>query len=428
VFWDLREKLRRGLRQGIARLLFVTIGSVLLYAKNVYLLQPRELNPVVQTVHDPDRPQGGDRSYWLAWSQLKGIGPHRLKRIWQEFGSLQTAWEADILDLTRVEGIGSQLGQSIYHERQTVDPDKVLEALSRPQIPFLTPADPDYPALLWELPDPPPILYVLGHYPQWIPTVAIVGTRSPTPYGRRWTEKIAGSLAEAGFVIVSGMAAGIDGVAHQACLQVGGKTLAVVGTGVDRIYPSQHKTLYRRIQEQGAIISEFPPGTDPAKENFPRRNRIIAGLCQTVLVMEAPEKSGALITAYLANDYNRDVYALPGNIDTQAARGCLQLIQRGASLILSAEELLTDLEKHLSSEHSPRANPSSGEAPDPTISLQGEQLMIWQILTQDPIGFDALAQATHLDINTLSSALLMLELEGLVIQLPGMRYQRALSY
>lgn len=376
-------------------------------------------------VYIGDRPQG-DRSYWLAWSQLKGIGPHRLKRIWQEFGSLQIAWEADVSDLTRVEGIGSQLGQSISCERKTVDPEQVLEVLSRPRIPFFTPADPEYPHLLWELPDPPPILYVLGNDPKWIPTVAIVGTRSPTPYGRRCTEKIAGSLAEAGFVIVSGMAAGIDGVAHQACLQAGGKTLAVVGTGADRIYPSQHKALYQQIREQGAIVSEYPPGTDPAKENFPRRNRIIAGLCQTVLVMEAPEKSGALITAYLANDYNRDVYALPGNIDTPAARGCLQLLQRGASLILSVEELLTDLEKYLGAEQKNKVQVSSQL--DPGLTLQGEHLIVWQMLTQDPIGFDALAQATHLEINTLSSTLLMMELEGLVIQLPGMRYQRAVSY
>lgn len=367
-----------------------------------------------------------ERPYWLAWAQVKGIGPHRLKRLRECFGSLQRAWEADELALQQVEGIGPTLAQSIQATRLHLIPEQVLEQTLKPGIPFLTPADPGYPPLLWELPDPPPILYVLGECPTWDqPAIAIVGTRAPTAYGRHWTKQIGAALAEAGCVVVSGLAAGIDGVAHQACLDAGGKTLAVVGTGVDVVYPAQHRPLHQRIQTQGAILSEYPPGTPPAKEHFPQRNRIIAGLCRATLVMEAPDHSGALITAYLANDYGREVYALPGNIDTAAARGCLNLIRTGAGMILGIESLLADLQLV---QGSPRAtadsgSPGSGKAQaSPT---DPNQQLLWQVLGSEPIGIDALAQATQMEITTLSSTLLMMELEGWLIQLPGMRYRRA---
>lgn len=283
---------------------------------------------------EPSRGPGHEereRPYWLAWARIKGIGPHRLKRLAEFFGSLKQAWQADALDLQQVEGIGPTLAQAIVSARPGLDPEEILEQTQKPGIPFLTPADPGYPPLLWELPDPPPLLYVLGECPDWQqPAIAVVGTRAPTSYGRLWTQKVSAALAEAGCVVVSGLATGIDGIAHQACLEAGGKTVAVVGTGVDQVYPAHHRSLYRRILEQGAVLSEYPPGTPPAKEHFPQRNRIIAGLCRATLVMEAPERSGALITAHLANHYGREVYALPGNIDTAAARGCLQLIRNGA--------------------------------------------------------------------------------------------------
>lgn len=359
-----------------------------------------------------------DRPYWLAWNQVRGIGPHRMKRLAQTFGSLAAAWSANEQDLMEVEGIGFQLALTIQQERQHLDPEQILIQATKPGIPILTPADPDYPELLWELPDPPPLLYVQGECPRWSPTIAIVGTRKPTPYGQRWTQKLAAALAETGFVIVSGMAEGIDGFAHQACLDAGGITLAVLGTGVDQIYPAKHRQLYHRIQTQGAVISEFPPGTGPAKEHFPRRNRIIAGLCRTTLVMEAPARSGALITGYLANDYSRDIYALPGGIDTPQARGCLDLIDKGASMILGIDELLAALGV-------PQTESNSEPQSDPAIPLDGDQLTIWQMLSTEPMSLDTIAQATHLEINTLSSALLMMELEGWVIQVPGLRYQRA---
>ncbi|MEN9203367.1 MAG: DNA-processing protein DprA [Thermostichus sp. DG_1_6_bins_120] len=365
-----------------------------------------------------------EQSYWLAWAQIKGIGPHRLKRLWESFGSLQRAWEADESALQQVEGIGPTLAQSVQQARQQLSPVQILEQTRRPGIPFVTPADPGYPPLLWELPDPPPILYILGDCPSWEqPTIAMVGTRAPTPYGGYWTRQISAALATAGCVVVSGLAIGIDGTAHQACLDAGGKTLAVVGTGVDVVYPAQHRQLYQRIRQQGAILSEYPPGTPPAKEHFPQRNRIIAGLCRATLVMEAPERSGALITAYLANTYGREVYALPGNIDTAAARGCLNLIRSGANLILDIESLLQDLQLT-------QGSLQSGSRGAETVQTKAgptepDQQLLWQVLGSEPMSIDALAQATQMEITTLSSTLLLMELEGWLVQLPGMRYRRA---
>ncbi len=366
-----------------------------------------------------------ERSYWLAWAQVKGIGPHRLKRLAEFFGSLERAWQEDELALQQVEGIGPTLAQSIQSARQQLLPEQILEQTLKPGIPFVTPADLMYPRLLWELPDPPPILYILGDCPTWEqPTIGIVGTRAPTAYGRHWTKQISAALAEAGCVVVSGLAAGIDGVAHQACLDASGRTLAVVGTGVDVVYPAQHRQLYQRIQTQGAILSEYPPGTPPAKEHFPQRNRIIAGLCRATLVIEAPERSGALITAYLANDYGREVYALPGNIDTAAARGCLNLIRSGAGMILGIDSLLEDLRL---AQGSPRgtADPEAENVRAKAGPTDPGQQILWQVLGSEPMGIDALAQATQMEITTLSSTLLMMELEGWLVQLPGMRYRRA---
>lgn len=386
-------------------------------------LPPAPLDPLDGSL----RRTAQERPYWLAWAKVKGIGPHRLKRLLECFGSLQRAWEADEPALQQVEGIGSTLAQSIQAARCQLIPEQVLEQTLKPGIPFLTPADPGYPPLLWELPDPPPILYVLGDCPTWEqPAIGIVGTRAPTAYGRHWTKQISAALAEAGCVVVSGLAAGIDGVAHQACLEASGKTVAVVGTGPEVVYPAQHRQLHQRIQTQGAILSEYPPGTPSAKEHFPQRNRIIAGLCRATLVMEAPERSGALIIAYLANDYGREVYALPGNIDTAAARGCLNLIRNGAGMILGIESLLEDLRLV---HGSPRETADSGSPGSGNIQVKAgptdpDQQLLWQILGSEPMGIDALAQATQMEITTLSSTLLMMELEGWLVQLPGMRYRR----
>jgi len=386
-----------------------------------------------------------ERAYWLAWSQIDRIGPILMKRMYQHFGSLAEAWGASETALQAVEGLGSKSVGSIPALRSQIDPEALLVAHLRQNPQFWTPSDREYPRLLWEIPSPPPLLYYKGTVNALenegkISAIAIVGTREPTEHGQRWTKRLAQLLSQRGFTIVSGMAAGIDGIAHQSALQAGGRTLAVLGTGIDQIYPPNHRTLYDNIQQQGLILSEYPAGTLPNRVNFPARNRIIAGLTRATLVLEAPEKSGSLITARYANEFGRDVYTLPNSPDVPQAQGCLRLLTQGATIILDCDELLEqlgaipqlDLAK---SDHSQQLSLldaiSSPIAPNiaPSLSppppdLSPEWAAILQVITFDPTPFDTIVQATGQSTGEISSILLQLELQGLVAQLPGMRYQR----
>ena len=360
-----------------------------------------------------------DRAYWLAWSQIRGIGPVLIKRLYQAFGSMSEAWQALPSDLQVVEGIGGQTLETIRQAQREVEPLSLLAIHEHNNLNFWTPSDREYPQLLWEIPDPPPILYYHGHLIQWNErnTVAIVGTRNATPYGKRWTKKLVSALASRGFTIISGMAEGIDGEAHKACLEVGGQTLAVVGTGVDRIYPYKHKSLYEQIVASGLVVSEYPQGTPPDKTHFPARNRIIAGLSRVTLVMEAPERSGALITAYQANEYGRDVYALPNSLEVNEAKGCLKLLGKGAQAILGIDELLEAL----------------GMLPNldqqaPELALSELPLLQQNILQAigfgDPVGLDWIVEQTKSPSGEVLGALTHLELIGAIAPYPGMRYQR----
>jgi DNA processing protein len=371
-----------------------------------------------------------DRYYWLAWSQINGVGPVLLKRIQQHFETLENAWKASERALLQVNGLGSKLIANILIQRSQLNPQLLLEDHSRQNPHFWTPADADYPRLLWEIPSPPPVLYYRGQVKVsenqgQIPGIGIVGTRFPTEHGKRWTKKISMGLAKSDFTVISGLAAGIDGQAHRSCLEAGGRTIAVLGTGLDLVYPPQHRQLFEEIAEKGLILSEYPVGTKPDRGNFPARNRIIAGLSRAILVMEAPEKSGSLITARYANEFCRDVYTLPNSPDVAEAKGCLTLIHNGAEVILSEETLLETL----------------GAIPkldiDPVLplldSLQSVEswpdldpipLKILQAVPRSPTPFDTIIQNTGLSTGEVSAGLLQLELMGLVSQIPGMRYQR----
>ena len=289
--------------------------------------------------------KSSDRAYWVAWSQIHGVGPVLLMRLYRHFSSVEAAWCATPADLLAVEGIGLQTASAIAHARSTIQPDQLLIRHEQENPNFWTPADEHYPQLLLEIPDPPPVLYYRGQILPGenrgiIPMISIVGTRKPSEYGRRWTRRIARTLAQAGFSVVSGLAMGVDAIAHHSCLECNGRTIAVVGTGVNIAYPWTNRQLAAAIAERGLIVSEYPMGTKPAAAHFPRRNRIIAGLCRATLVLEAPVKSGALITARVANEYGRDVYALPGSLDEHRAEGCLRLMSQGAHTILSETYLL----------------------------------------------------------------------------------------
>ncbi|MCY7321077.1 MAG: DNA-processing protein DprA [Phormidesmis sp. CAN_BIN36] len=371
-----------------------------------------------------------ERAFWLAWSQISGIGPVLIKRLYRHFGSLALAWEASPKELTEVEGIGSQTVEEILPQRSKCQPDRLLQQHEQKNEHFWTPAEAGYPRLLREIPDPPPVLYYRGDSKLvkdlgTLPAVAIVGTREPSDYGRRWTRKISSALAQNGFIVVSGLAEGIDTEAHHNCLESGGKTVAVLGTGVDVVYPWTNRRLYQEVLENGLALSEYPAGTQPDRTHFPRRNRIVAGLCRAVLVLEAPKKSGALITAYLANDYGRDVYALPGSLDNLKSMGCLTLISKGAQMILGETELLEMLGTM------PQLDYPVMEAIQlPLIDLSAELSQVLQsvneIVQSSEVGaadFDAIVQQTVMAAGSVSSALLQLEMLGLVSQLPGMRYQ-----
>lgn len=367
-----------------------------------------------------------ERVFWLAWSQITGVGPVLLRRLQQHFGNLAVAWSASSSELLEVEGFGKQTVKAVVQERSRLHPEQLCQQHSATNPYFWTPADADYPRLLLETPNSPPALYYRGKVQpqenQGIkPAIGIVGTRHPSEYGKRWTRKISAALAKNGFTVVSGMAKGIDSEAHHACLEAGGRTIAVFGTGVDVVYPAENQGLYKQILEQGLVLSEYPAGSQPTREHFPPRNRIIAGLSRAVLVMEAPTKSGALITAYYANDFCRDVYILPGSLDNPNSSGCLSLLSKGAHVILSENHLLEALGAI------PQLDPVEQlslftQSPSPNLAPELKQVFL--AIPSEPTSLDFIVQQTGMSAGEVSGRLLQLELLGLVSQLPGMRYQK----
>ncbi len=369
-----------------------------------------------------------ERAFWFAWSQIQGLGPILQKRLALQFGSLETAWEASVDKLQQVEGIGIKLAGAIAQQRTQLNPETTL----RSAIPFLTPVDEAYPALLYEIADPPPVLYYQGNLDllkacQTGTGIGIVGTRGPSDYGKRWTRRLTRTLSRAGFLIFSGLADGIDRIAHQSCLEAKGRTIAVLGTGTDVVYPYRNRNLYGAIAEAGLLLSEYPPGTQPDRVNFPRRNRIIAGLSRAILVTEAPKKSGALITAHLANDYGRDVFALPGSLDNPSCYGCLTLINQGAQLILE-EQILIDALGGIPIERSPERQTNQSAQSRQLPNLAPPLAQVFQVISEEAKTLDAIVeQSGELSTGEVLSALVQLELMGLISQLPGMQYQRCLS-
>ena len=359
-------------------------------------------------------------AYWLAWSQISGIGAISLYKIYQHFGSLQTAWHAPAIAFGEIDGLGNKFVQAMAQRQRNIDLEKLLAEHQAKNLQFWIPAAPEYPRLLLETPSPPPLLYYLGQVePQENqgvkPTIGIVGTRNPSEYGRRWTKKLTQALVQHGFSIVSGMAAGIDTVAHRSCLEANGRTIAVLGTGVDVVYPYSNRLLHQELQQKGLIISEYPALTQPDRNHFPPRNRIIAGLSRAVIIIEAPKRSGALITARFANDFGRDVYVLPGSLDNVQSLGCLNLLNSGAHVILSVEHLLEMLGTMPCLD---RLQPTK-----PLPQLEPKLELIYQSLGSDSITLDAIAQKTELNTSEILGALSQLEIMDLVVQSPGMRYQ-----
>jgi DNA processing protein len=374
-----------------------------------------------------------ERAYWVSWSTISGVGPILLKRLQKHFGSLAVAWRATATELLEVEGFGLLTVDAVIAERQRIEPAALLQQYECQNPGFWTPADANYPRLLLEIPDSPAVLYHRGEVNfdelmGCVPMVAIVGTRSPSDYGRRWTRRITELLTRNGFTIVSGLAEGIDTEAHRSCLGQQGRTIAVLGCGADVVYPWSNRGMYQQIVQSGLILSEHPAGTKPDRMFFPRRNRIIAGLCRATLLMEAGEKSGGLITAHFANDYGRDVYVLPGSLDNPKAIGCLKLVNKGAHLIVDEQELLELLGTVPSLDRLPARTITAGVPPD----LPPELAQVLQAITElsaragsPPVSFDRIVEKTELPAAEISVALTNLELQDLIVSLPGMQYQRS---
>ncbi len=355
--------------------------------------------------------------YWIGFQRTKRIGPIRLQRLVERFGSIETAWNAPISELRAVLDESSL--ESLSSIRRSFDPVAEVERVERLGISITTLDSPDFPVLLREIPTPPAVLYYKGTLlEEDIRAVAMVGTRHCTPYGRQMAFSIGRDLASAGVTVVSGLALGIDGQAHRGALDGGGRTLAVLGSGVDQIYPPSHRELAERIVENGAIMSDYPPGTKPDARNFPPRNRIIAGLSRGIVVVEAPNRSGALITVDFAADYGRDVMCLPGHANSEASAGCHRILRDGARLVTSAREILEDLGMGV---------PAEGEAKQQTFPMTDDERHLYKYIRWEPMHIDELAASAGIPSHAAGALLTLLELKGAVRDTGGMHFVRASS-
>ncbi len=351
--------------------------------------------------------------YWVGFNIVRGIGPTRLRALLDYFGGVEQAWHAPAGELRRA-GLDRRSLENLLAARAALDLDQELKRIAAVGAQVLTWESPSYPRLLREIPDPPPVLYVKGTLTDedaW--AVAVVGTRRASVYGREVTRRLTTVLARSGITIISGLARGIDGEAHRAALKVGGRTIAVLGCGIDRVYPPEHRKLAEEIIARGALVSDYPLGTQPEGSNFPPRNRIISGLSLGVLVTEAGVRSGALITADYAAEQGRDIFAVPGSILVRGCAGTNALIQDGAKVVLGPEDILEELNLTMVTEQM--------EARQVLPADETEAALLAHLSTE-PTHVDELRQQVSLPIAQVTSTLALMELKGMVRQVGGMKY------
>lgn len=354
-----------------------------------------------------------DLKYWVAFSLVPGIGRVRFSLIESYFGSIEKAWYASASEL-KAAGLDSRIASAVISSRTALSLDAEMEKLSKNHVDAYTWNDPVYPARLKEIYDFPPVLYKRGSLTEedeW--AVAVVGTRRPTAYGAQVAEQLSRELARNKITVVSGLARGIDSIAHKAALDAGGRTVAVTGCGLDIVYPSEHLKLAQTIIQHGCLMSEYPLGTKPKAENFPRRNRILSGICLGVLVIEGSETSGALLTAKYAVEQNREVFSVPGSILSPNSRGTNKLIQQGAKLVLTVQDILEELNL--------TAVPAQLEMKAAVPADEVESLLL-KHLSHEPVHVDEVRRQTALPISTVSGTLAIMELKGMVRQVGGMNY------
>jgi DNA processing protein len=357
------------------------------------------------------------KAYWVGFNLVKGIGAVRLRALLDFFGDLETAWKAPA-DGLRAAGLPPKVLDNLLQVRQKYSLDAVWEDIQRRGIQVLTWEDAAYPRRLREIDQPPPVLYWLGTIqPQDDWAVAVVGTRNVTVYGKQVANEVARFLAAHGITVVSGLARGVDRLAHEAALSTGGRTIAVLGSGVDRIYPPEHKQLAEKIAGQGAILSDYPPGTPPDSANFPPRNRIISGLAMATVIVEASMDSGALITATFAVNQGRDVFAVPGSIYAPQSKGTNHLIQQGAIPLLKYEDILTVL--HIGQVQEMQAARSTLHTDAKATVIEAQLL---RIISDEPQHVDEICAQSGLPIDQVSATLTLMELKGMVRQVGGMNF------
>ncbi|MGB9919450.1 MAG: DNA-processing protein DprA [Moorellales bacterium] len=362
-----------------------------------------------------DTPGEDRRPFWLGLNRIEGVRRSRLLQLVQHLGSPEAAWKASPERLAEVPGWGERAVRVFLRQRAEIVPDKEAELVGRSGVRFWTWEDPEYPPQLREIGDPPLVLYVCGQdLPPQTPLVAVVGTRRATAYGRQVARKLARELAEAGIGVVSGLALGVDSMAHLGALEAGGFTVGVLGCGPDVVYPPENARLYEAVASRGVLVTEYPLGTQPRPWHFPARNRIISGLTLGVVVVEAGSRSGALITADLALEQGREVFAVPGPVTSPYSQGCNELIKQGAKLVQTVADILE--------EYGLETGPAVASKNSGLRGLGGPEKRVLRLLRGGPVQFEELAEVSGYNTTELAQILTFLEVRGLVQALPGKQY------
>jgi DNA processing protein len=352
-----------------------------------------------------------DKKYWIGFSLVKGVGSVRLRKLAEYFGDLELAWNATLPDLIAA-GATKKVIENLITIKKTIDLDTFIDGLGKKQINYLFSDCTNYPKNLSEIEQHPPVLYFKGTLLESdLLSIGIVGTRKITYYGKQVTDELSTRLAQHGVTVVSGLARGVDAVAHQAAVRAKGRTIAVLGSGVDVIYPPEHKTLAKQIEENGAILSDYPPGTQPDRINFPPRNRIISGLSRGVVVVEAGEKSGALITADFAADQGREVFAVPGPIYSPQSVGPNALLSNGANIYTGVADIFDFLKVNQQSEPQKRIH-----------HFDGLELALMEQIGNAPVHIDDICANSGIPVDKAMAYLTILELNGHINQVGVMNY------
>lgn len=353
------------------------------------------------------------RIYWIALNRVKGIGAVRFKALLDTFGDAESAWRASASQL-KAAGLGPSVVSSLLQLREAIDLARLEADLDKHQVQVLTWLDTDYPRRLKEIEQSPPVLYLRGNLKaddEW--AIAVVGTRRVTAYGRQVAEELGAFLAHQGITVVSGLARGVDAISQQAALKAGGRSIGVLAHGLDRVYPAENRALTEKITKNGALISDYALGVLPEGANFPPRNRIISGLSIAVVVVEAGQKSGALITAEFAAEQGRDVFAVPGNMYAAQSKGTNRLIENGAHPLLNFEQLLETLDLELITQH---------KSARIVLPKDATEAKLYEVLSREPLHVDEIRARVELPIDQVSAALALMELKGMVRQVGGMSY------